>query len=158
MKSGCIKLLEPWRLEEVDKTDVPKYYACHRMIGHPTRSCHILKDHIQALVNTDILKLRPKQKWDFANMTSCIHIGSASPVITEVEPISQAKLRSWTWILTIVRKRGMYLSQCLMEAACRSTPTSSMRMTGHPLPSQSLEGRIERRKTRGNQNPWLAIW
>lgn len=93
MKGSCIKLSEPLRPKEIDKTDDPRYSAYYQMIGHPTKSCYILKDHIQTLMDTNILKLRPEQKQVSANMTSCIHIDLAPPMVTEVESIPQAELR-----------------------------------------------------------------
>ena len=39
------------------------------MLGHPTKSCYIFKDVLQALIGVDVLKLRPEQKVT-ANMTS----------------------------------------------------------------------------------------
>jgi len=43
-KSNKLKLPEPKRPEEVDKTDDPNYCLYHRMVGHPTKACYIFKD------------------------------------------------------------------------------------------------------------------
>lgn len=56
-------------------------------------SYYILKDQIQTLVDANNLKLWPEQMQVSANMMSCIHIGPAQPMVTEVETISQAELR-----------------------------------------------------------------
>jgi len=40
------------------------------MVEHPTTSCYIFKDVIQALIDADLLRLRPEQKKVIANMTS----------------------------------------------------------------------------------------
>ena len=40
------------------------------MLEHPTKNCYIFKNVLQALINADILKLRPEQKKVMANMTS----------------------------------------------------------------------------------------
>ena len=43
-KSNRLKLLEIRRPEEVGKTVDPNYYLYHRMLGHPTKNCYIVKD------------------------------------------------------------------------------------------------------------------
>jgi len=40
------------------------------MLGHPTKRCSIFKDVLQALIDTDVLKLHPEQKKVTTNMTS----------------------------------------------------------------------------------------
>ena len=50
------------RPEEVGKSDNPNYCLYHRMLGHPTKSCYIFKDIIQALIDAEVLKLHPEQK------------------------------------------------------------------------------------------------
>jgi len=52
------------------KTDDPTYYLYHMMLGHPTKNCYIFKDVLQALVDAEVLKLRPEQKKVTANMTA----------------------------------------------------------------------------------------
>ena len=69
-KSNRLKLPEVRRPEEVGKTDNLKYYLYHRMLGHPTKSCYIFKDILQALIDAEVLKLRPEQKKVTMNMTS----------------------------------------------------------------------------------------
>jgi len=54
----------------VGKTDDPNYYLYHRMLGYPTKNCYIFKDVLQALINAEILKLRPEQKKVTANTTA----------------------------------------------------------------------------------------
>jgi len=56
-KSNKLKLPEARHLEEVEKTDDPNYYLFHRMLGHPTKSCYIFKDVLQALIDAEVLKL-----------------------------------------------------------------------------------------------------
>ena len=45
------------------------YCLYHRIVGHPTKSCYIFKDVLQALIDSDVLKLRREQKKVTANMT-----------------------------------------------------------------------------------------
>ena len=59
---------EPRHPEEVGKIDNPSYCLYHRMLGHPTKNCYIFKDVFQALINAEVLKLRPEQKKVSANM------------------------------------------------------------------------------------------
>ena len=40
------------------------------MLEHPTKNCYVFKNVLQALINADILKLRPEKKKVMANMTS----------------------------------------------------------------------------------------
>ena len=51
-KSDKLKLLEARRPEEVGKIDNPNYRLYHRMVGHPTKSCYIFKDVLQALIDS----------------------------------------------------------------------------------------------------------
>src|SRR4051812_36260243 len=50
-KGGQLKLPEPRNLEDVGKTDDPRYCLYHRALGHPTKSCWFFKDKLQALVD-----------------------------------------------------------------------------------------------------------
>jgi len=59
-KSNRLKLSEARCPEEVSKTDNPNNCLYHRMLGHPTKSCYILKDILQALIDAEVLKLRPE--------------------------------------------------------------------------------------------------
>jgi len=69
-KSNKLKLPEARRPEDVGKVDDPKYCLYHRMIGHPTQNCYIFKDVLQALIDAEVLKLRPEQKTVTANAVS----------------------------------------------------------------------------------------
>ena len=69
-KSNRLKLSTIRDPEEVGKVDDPNYCLCHRMLGHPIKNCHIYKDVLQALIDVEVLKLRPEQKKVTANMTS----------------------------------------------------------------------------------------
>jgi len=69
-KSNRLKLPEARRSEEVGKSDNPNYCLYHRMLGHPAKSCYIFKDILQALIDAEVLKLRPEQKKVTANMIS----------------------------------------------------------------------------------------
>ena len=69
------------------KTDDPTYYLYHMMLGHPTKNCYIFKDVLQALVDAEVVKLRPEQKKVTTNMTatSPIQFGRNLPLApTEV--------------------------------------------------------------------------
>jgi len=68
-KSNKLKLSEARRPQEVGKTDDPSYYSYHKMLLQLMESCYILKDVLQALIDADVLKLRPDQKKVTANMT-----------------------------------------------------------------------------------------
>ena len=59
-KSNRLKLPEARRPEEVGKTDNPNYCLYHRMLGHPTKSCYVFKDILQALIDAEVFKLRPE--------------------------------------------------------------------------------------------------
>ena len=59
-KNNRLKLPEARRPEEVGKTDNPNYCLYHRMLGHPTKSCYVFKDILQALIDIEVLKLRPE--------------------------------------------------------------------------------------------------
>jgi len=39
------------------------------MLWHSTMSCYVFKDILQALIDAEVLKLRPEQKKVTANMT-----------------------------------------------------------------------------------------
>jgi len=67
--SNRLKLPEARCPEEVGKTDNPNYCLYHRMLGHPTKRCYVFKDILQALIDTEVLKLRPEQKKVTVNMT-----------------------------------------------------------------------------------------
>jgi len=69
-KINILKLSEVRRLEEVGKTDNPNYCLYYRMSRHPTKSCYVFKDIFQALIDAEVLKLRPDQKKVTTNMTS----------------------------------------------------------------------------------------
>ena len=58
------------RSEKVGKTDDPIYCLYHKMLGHPTKNYYIFKDVLQALIDEEVLKLRPEQKKVTANMTA----------------------------------------------------------------------------------------
>lgn len=49
-EKGLIKLPEPKRPNEVGKTDDPDYCCYHRMLGHPTEDCFLLKNVIEGLI------------------------------------------------------------------------------------------------------------
>ena len=59
-KSNRLKLPKIRCPKEVWKTDDPSYCLYHRMLGHPTENCYIFKDVLQALIDAEVLKLRPE--------------------------------------------------------------------------------------------------
>ena len=69
-KSNRLKISEIRRPKGVGKTDDPNYCLYHRMLGHPTKNCYIFKVILQALIDVEVLKLRPEQKNVTANMTA----------------------------------------------------------------------------------------
>ena len=46
----------------MELTKDPNYCLFHRMVHHPTDKCFVLKDKIQALVDTGVLTLKSEQK------------------------------------------------------------------------------------------------
>jgi len=95
-KSNKLKLLEIRRPKELGKTDDPSYCLYHRMLGHPTKNCCIFKDVIKALINAEVLKLRPEQKKVTANITATSAIQVRRNLLlalTEVVPIPKGELR-----------------------------------------------------------------
>jgi len=66
------------------------------MLGYPTKNCYIFKDVFQALIDAEVLKLRPEQKKMIANMTTTSPIQfdwDLPPAPTGVVPISKGELR-----------------------------------------------------------------
>ena len=61
-KSNRLKLSKARHPEEVSKTDNPNYCLYHRMLGHPTKSCYVFKDILQAFINAEMLKLSLEQR------------------------------------------------------------------------------------------------
>jgi len=45
------------------------------MLGHLTKSCYVFKDILQALIDAEVLKLRPEQKKVTGNMTLFLQFG-----------------------------------------------------------------------------------
>ena len=64
------------------------------MLGHPTKSCYIFKDILQALTDAKVLKLRSEQKKVTANMTSFLQFRVQPPTLTGVVPILKGELRA----------------------------------------------------------------
>src|SRR3954465_1034654 len=92
-KGGQLKLPEPRNPEDVGKTDDPRYCLYHRALGHPTKSYWSLKDKLQVLVDTGVLRLETEQKTVTANMASCIQFGQSPPTPTAVYPIPAVEMR-----------------------------------------------------------------
>ena len=92
-KSNRLKLPEVRHPEEVGKTDNPNYCLYHRMLRHPTKSCYIFKEILQALIDAEVLKLHPEQKKETANMTLFLQFGVQPPTPAGVIPIPKGKLR-----------------------------------------------------------------
>ena len=95
-KSNKLKLPEARRPKEVGKTDDPNYCLYYRILGHPIKSCYIFKDVFQALIDAEVLKLRPEQKNVTTNMTSLttLQFGKHLPLATTgVVPIPKGKLK-----------------------------------------------------------------
>lgn len=88
-----IKLREPRCPEEIGKVNDPKYCKFHRMLGHTTQNCFVLKDNHQGLADAGILTLRPKQKMTAANVTSFTTFGQMPEVLEEVLPIPEAEIQ-----------------------------------------------------------------
>jgi len=65
-----MKLPDARRPNEIGRTNDPKYCLFHRMIHHPTDKCFVLKDRIQALIDSGVLTLKSEQKKVTANMVT----------------------------------------------------------------------------------------
>jgi len=63
------------------------------MLGHPTKSRYIFKDIFQALIDVEVLKLRPEQKKVTANMTLFLQFGVQPPTPAGAVPIPKGELR-----------------------------------------------------------------
>ena len=66
------------------------------MLEHPTKSCYIFKDVLQALIDAEVLKLLPEQKKMTTNMiaTAPLQFGwDLPPAPTGVVPIPKEELR-----------------------------------------------------------------
>jgi len=63
------------------------------MLGHPTKSCYTFKYILQALIDAEVLKLRPEQKKVTANTTSFLQFGNQHPTPAGVVPIPKGELR-----------------------------------------------------------------
>ena len=63
------------------------------MLAHPTKSSYIFKDILQALIDAEVLELRPEQKKVTANMTSILQFGVQPPTPAGVAPIPKGELR-----------------------------------------------------------------
>jgi len=57
------------------------------MLGHPLKSCYIFKDILQALIDAEVLKLRPEQKKVTPNITLFLQFGNQPPTLARVVPI-----------------------------------------------------------------------
>ena len=67
-RSNMLKFSEIKCPEEVRKTIDPKYCLYHRMLGHPAKNCYIFKDALCAMIDAEVLKIRPEQKKVTTNM------------------------------------------------------------------------------------------
>ena len=92
-KNNRLKLPEARRPEEVGKTDNPNYFLYHRMLGHLTNSYYIFKDILKALIDVEVLKLRPEQKKVTANMKLFLQFRVQPPTLARVVPIPKGELR-----------------------------------------------------------------
>ena len=63
------------------------------MLGYPTKSCYVFKDILQALIDAEVLKLRPEQKKVTANMMSFLQFGRQPPTSSGVVPVPRGELR-----------------------------------------------------------------
>jgi len=67
-KGGKLKLPEVRRPNEVGRVNDPNYCFFYRMVHHPTSKCFVLKDKIQALIDSGVLILKSDQEKVTANM------------------------------------------------------------------------------------------
>ena len=63
------------------------------MLEHPTKSCYIFKDILQALIDTEVLKLRLEQKKVTTNMTLFFQFRNQPLTPAGVVPILKGELK-----------------------------------------------------------------
>lgn len=92
-KGNKIKLFEPRRPEKVGKTDDPNYCLYHRMLGHSTHKCFILKDMLQVLVDVQVLRLEPEERRVTNNAVSLQFRHDLPPVPCRVVLVPKGEVR-----------------------------------------------------------------
>ena len=95
LKGKKIKLPEVRRPEDANKTDDPNFCLYHRMVNHATKECYILKDKIQALLDANVMTLKPEEKKVTTNMVT-LEFGKefpSVPVPVGPVPIPRAEMR-----------------------------------------------------------------
>jgi len=92
-KGNMLKLPETQRPNEVGRTTDPNYCLFYRMVHHPTSRCYVLKDKIQALIDTGVLTLKSEQKKVTVNMVS-LNFGTFPKMTVQdkLVPIPKARL------------------------------------------------------------------
>jgi len=140
-KSNRLKLPEARRPEEVGKIDNPNYCLHHRMLGYPTKSCYVFKDFLQALIDAEVLKLRPEQKKVTANLTSFLQFGRQPLTPSRVVPIPKGELRMISIDPTISKRRVLYLTSHLWGKLCQFILTLWMTSNRPLLPAEGPRGR-----------------
>src|SRR5436189_3032138 len=88
-----LKLPEPRNQEDLDKFDDPQYCAYHRGLGHPTKSCWVLKDKLQTLVDAGFLRLKTERDTATAIMTPFMPSGHPPSDSSALIPISVAEIQ-----------------------------------------------------------------
>ena len=76
VKLRILELRESKWPEEVDKVNDPAYCKYHRLVGHPTAKCFVLKDKIMQLVNEGKVMLEEEAETAITNLISITHFGS----------------------------------------------------------------------------------
>ena len=78
-KDNKLKLPKVRHPNEVGRIIDPNYCLFHRMVHYPTNKCFVLKDKIQALINTGVLTLKSEMKKVTENMVT-LEFGNFSKV------------------------------------------------------------------------------
>ena len=121
----------------------PNYCMYHRMLGHPTKSCYVFKDILQALIDAEVLKLRPEQKKVAANMTSFLQFGRQPPTPSGVVPVPRGELRVVNTDPHQQQEKGLVPVFTPQGESCGFIPTLWMASNGPLLP---VEGPKAKRK------------
>lgn len=88
LTAKAIKLPEPKRPAEVDKTNDPQYCRYRRIVSHPLKDCSVLKNIIQEKINNHEIEVdsSSKQQTATSNIIEC-GFSPSVPLSEEVIPV-----------------------------------------------------------------------
>ena len=79
LAAKSIKLPEPKRPAEVNKTKEPNYCRYHRLLGHTLKDCYILKDIIQEMINNQEIEIDSSASANVVEEGPVVKVPSVSP-------------------------------------------------------------------------------